>query len=196
VITLRSFHPGDFIRSASEGGNIPVLAVAVTDKMRVVLPMPDEYVPLLDKGDKASLQIVALPGRTFPGEVSRYAFSEDPESRNMRTEVDLPNPDGKLVEGMFGRVTVILQAAAPNSVTIPSSGLVGQTGTGSGSVYVVKDGKAHKVDVQVGNDNGIETEILKGISADDLVVTSYNGSIKEGTFVKTEMRKDAQPSGH
>jgi HlyD family secretion protein len=196
VITLRSFHPGDFIRSASEGGNIPVLAVAVTDKMRVVLPVPDTDVPFVDKGDKASLQIVALPGRTFHGEVSRYAFSEDHESRNMRTEVDLPNPDGKLVEGMFGRVTVILQAAAPHSVTIPSSGLVGQTGNGEGTVYVVKDGKVHKINVQVGNDNGVEAEILKGLSTDDQVITSYNGSIKEGTPVKAEMRKAAQPSGH
>jgi HlyD family secretion protein len=196
VITLRSFHPGDFIRSASEGGNIPVLAVAVTDKMRVVLPMPDEYVPFVAKGDKASLHIVALPGRTFTGEVSRFSYSEDPESRNMRTEVDLPNPDDKLVEGMFGRVTVILQAAAPNSVTIPSSGLLGQKDTGMGSVYVVKDGKAHKVNVQVGNDNGIETEILKGLTTDDLVITSYNGTVDEGTPVKPEMRKAAQSSAH
>ena len=45
-------------------------------------------------------------------------------------------------------------------MTIPSSGLLGQTGKGEGSVYVVRDGKAHKVDVRVGNDNGVETEIL------------------------------------
>ncbi len=196
VITLRSFHPGDFVRSASEGGNLPVLAVAVTDKMRVVLPMPDEFVPLLNKGDKASLQIVALPGVTFTGVISRFSESEDPESRNMRTEVDLPNPDDTLHEGMFGRVTVVLQAASAQSVTIPSSALLGQTGKGEGTVYVVKDGKAHKVVVQVGNDNGIVTEVLKGLSPEDLVITSYNGSIEEGTPVKGELKKAAQASSH
>ena len=195
VVTVRSFHRGDFVRSASEGGNIPVLAVAVTDKMRVVLPIPDVDVPFLDEGDKAVLQIVALTGQAFTGTVSRYSWTEDPSSRNMRTEVDLPNPDGKLREGMYGRVTVILNPAAPNSVTIPSSGLISQSGTGSGSVYVVKDGKAHKVDIHVGNDNGIETEVLTGLKPEDLVITSYNGSLDEGTPVVAEMKKAAQ-AGH
>jgi HlyD family secretion protein len=192
VVTLRSFHRGDFVRSASEGGNVPVLAVAVTDLMRIVLPVPDVDVPFVDKGDKATFQIVALPGRTFEGVVSRFSMSEDPESRNMRTEVDLPNHDGKLTEGMYGRVTIVLRAAAPDSVTIPSSGLLGQTGKGEGSVYVVRDGKAHKVEVQVGNDNGVETEILGGLKPDDQVITSYNGTVEEGTPVNSETRKVAQ----
>jgi HlyD family secretion protein len=195
VITVRSFHRGDFIRSASEGGNVPVLAVARTNLMRVVLPVPDTDVPFVNKGDKATLHIVALPGKTFTGVVSRYSESEDSQSRNMRTEVDLPNPDDNLREGMFGRVTLILQAAAPNSVTIPSSGLIGQSGTGSGSVYVVRDGKARKVDVQVGNDNGVESEILSGLTTEDLVITSYNGSITDGTPVHAEL-KPAARSGH
>jgi len=195
VVTVRSFHRGDFIRSASEGGNVPVLAVARTDLMRVVLPVPDTDVPFADKGDKAVLHIVALPGKTFDGVISRFSETEDPESRNMRTEVDIPNPTGNLREGMYGRVTITLQAAAPNSVTIPSSGLLGQTGTGEGSVYVVRDGKARKVDVHVGNDNGVEAEILGGLTPEDQVITSYNGSIADGTPVKPELRKVAQ-AGH
>lgn len=192
IVTKRSFHRGDFIRSASEGGNIPVLAVAVTDKMRIVVPVPDTDVPFVTKGDKASFQIVALPGKSFTGTVARFSETEDPESRNMRTEIDMPNLDGILREGMYGRVTIVLQAAAPNSVTIPSSGLLGQTGSGEGSVYVVKDGKAHKVNVKVGNDNGVETEILSGLTPDDQVITSYNGPIAEGTSVKAEMAKAAK----
>ncbi len=194
VVTLRSFHRGDFVRSASEGGNTPVLAVSVTNKMRVVMPVPDTDVPFVDVGDKAILQIVALRGKTFAGTVSRFSETEDPESRNMRTEIDLPNPDGMLHEGMYGRITVILDPASPNSVTIPSSGLISQSGTGQGSVYVVKDGKARKITVQVGNDNGIETEILSGLKVDDLVITSYNGPLDEGTPVKPEMKKAAQSS--
>ena len=189
VITLRSFHRGDFIRSASEGGNVPVLAVARTDLMRVVLPIPDTDVPYANRGDKATLHIVALPGKTFEGTISRFSETEDAESRNMRTEVDIPNKDEILREGMYGRVTVVLQAAAADSMTIPSSGLLGQTGTGEGHVYIVRDAKAHEVKVQVGNDNGIETEILSGLKSDDQVITSYNGSITEGTPVKADLKK-------
>jgi len=113
----------------------------------------------------------------------------------MRTEVDLPNADGKLTEGMYGRVTIILRTASPDSVTIPSSGLLGQTGKGEGAVYVVRDGKARKVDVQVGNDNGVETEILGGLTPEDQVITSYNGSLEDGSPVRAEMKRVAQ-AGH
>ena len=195
VVTTRSFHRGDFIRSASEGGSVPVLAVARTDLMRVVLPVPDLDVSFVDRGDKAVVQIDALRGRKFPGEVARFAEKEDPESRNMRTEVDLANPDGKLQEGMYGKVTVILQEASKDGVTIPSSGLINQSGSGEGSVYVIKDGKAHKVAVHVGNDNGVEAEVLSGLTPADRVITSYNGPLTEGTPVKGEARKSAQ-AGH
>ncbi len=61
VITLRSFHRGDFIRSASEGGGVPLLAVARTDLMRVVIPVPDREVPFTNKKDKATIVLDALP---------------------------------------------------------------------------------------------------------------------------------------
>ena len=194
VVTLRSFHRGDFIRSASEGGSVPVLAVATTNLMRVVVPVPDTDVPYVNKGDKATLQMAALPGMTFTGVVSRFSETEDADSRNMRTEIDLPNLDGRLREGMYGRVTLLLQAASSQSVTIPSSGLLDQTGKGEGHVYVVKDGKAHKVKVHVGNDNGVETEILSGLSPTDRVIVSYNGSVEEGTPVHSEEKKAAAPA--
>lgn len=192
VITLRSFHRGDFIRSASEGGAVPLLAVARTDLMRVVIPVPDREVPFTDKGDKATVVLDALPGRAFPGAISRFSESENPQDRNMRTEVDLENKDGKLREGMYGRVTILLDPASPRAVTVPSSSLLKQSSAGDGQVYVVRDGKAHKVDVRVGMDNGNEVEVLQGLSAADQIIVRYNGALADGMPVTTESAKLAQ----
>jgi multidrug efflux pump subunit AcrA (membrane-fusion protein) len=96
---------------------------------------------------------------------------------------------------MYGRVTIVLQPASPNGVTIPSAAMVGQDQKGVGSVYVVRDGKTHKVSVQVGSDNGVETEITSGLTPEDQVVTRYNGSIAEGTPVTAETPKVAK-AGH
>lgn len=191
VVTRRTYHRGDFVRSAVEGGAVPILAVARTDLMRVVLPVPDRDVPFVDRGDPAIVRVDALRGEEFKGVVSRFASTEDPESRNMRTEVDLPNPSGRLKEGMYGRVTIILQKAVPDSVTIPSAALLRQNNLGEGSVYVVREGKARKVNVRVGSDNGVETEILNGLKTDDRVVTSYNGAIADGTPVVADMAQVA-----
>jgi RND family efflux transporter MFP subunit len=194
VITLRSFHRGDFIRSASEGGTVPVLSVARTDLMRVVIPVPDREVPFTNKGDKATIVVDALPGREFPGVVSRFSESENPQDRNMRTEVDLENRDDTLRQGMYGQATLLLEPAAPGSVTVPSSSLLKQSSIGDGEVFVVRDGKAHKVAVKIGMDNGNEAEIVKGLSPEDAVVSKYNGALAEGTPVITESAKLVQAS--
>jgi len=192
VVTRRTYHRGDFVRSAEEGGGVPLLSVARTDKMRVVLPVPDRDVPFVDRGDPAVVRLDALRGEEFKGAVDRVASTEDPESRNMRTEVDLPNPSGRLKEGMYGRVTLLLQPAAPTGVTIPSSALIRQNTQGEGSVYLVRDGKARKVNVRVGSDNGVETEITEGLKPEDEVVIRYNGAIGDGTPVTPEMSQVAK----
>ncbi len=191
VVTLRSFHRGDFIRSASDGGAVPLLAVARSDLMRVVIPVPDTQVPFVDKGDTAIIVVDALPGRQFPGPISRFSESEDPANRAMRTEVDLPNPDGKLREGMYGQATILLEPAPPKAVRVPSSSLLKLSAGGEGEVYVVRDGKAHKVSVHIGMDNGNEAEILSGLSPDDLVIIRYNGALADGTPVVPEEVKPA-----
>jgi RND family efflux transporter MFP subunit len=198
VITLRSFHRGDFIRSASEGGAVALLAVARTDLMRVVIPVPDTQVPFVDRNDQATIVVDALPGRQFHAPISRFSESEDPANRAMRTEVDLPNPDGKLREGMYGQATILLEPAPPKAVRVPSSSLLRLSAGGEGEVYVVRDGKAHKVTVHIGMDNGNEAEILAGLTPDDLVIVRYNGALSEGTPVVPEEIKPksgpAQPA--
>ncbi|MEA2631856.1 MAG: HlyD family secretion protein, partial [Chloroflexota bacterium] len=60
VITRRNFFPGAFIRSAAEGGVVPLLTVARIDKVRVVTDVPDRDVPLTDVGDPAEVTLDAL----------------------------------------------------------------------------------------------------------------------------------------
>ncbi|HVX13774.1 MAG TPA: efflux RND transporter periplasmic adaptor subunit [Pirellulales bacterium] len=182
VITFRGFHPGDFINSRDQGGAKPVLSVDRTDKMRVVLQVPDLDVPYVNKGDDASVDIDALPGRRFPGKVARVSYSEDQTTRTMRTEVDLLNDKDLLRDGMYGKATILLEKAS-DAVSVPSSALVGDSQNGRGTVYVVRGGKAQKVEVVIGSDNGVETEITSGLKADDDVVIVHRGSIANGVSV-------------
>ena len=181
VITQRNFHRGAFIRSAEAGGALPLLTVARTDLMRVVTHIPDRDVPYVDVGDRAVISLDALPGKTFEGKVSRFAETEDPQSRTMRTEVDLANPDGKLREGMYGIATIYLEPPSKR-LTIPSAALVEKSENGKASVFVVRDGKARQVPVTVGADDAIRVEILSGLSPDDEVILT-KGAVSDGTPV-------------
>lgn len=181
VITARSVFPGHYIRAAHQGGAAPLLVVQRTDRMRVVVQVPDRDVPFTDPGDPAIVEIDALPGQKFPAVVSRLAESEDPETRLMRVEIDVANPNRRIRNGMYGHVTIILEKS--DLLGVPSSCLVGHASEGRGTVFVVRDGLAHRVPVRIGVDDGLKVAILQGLKAEDEVILHPSGDITEGSPV-------------
>ena len=190
VVTFRGdgIHKGAFIRSAADGISEPLLAVATTHRMRTVVLVPDPDVPYCNVGDPASVKIDALGGRVFKGKVSRMAESEDLKDRTMRVEIDLPNDQGLLRDGMYGRAVIELEPPSQN-LTIPSTCLIEQDSHGNGAVFVVRDGKVTRVKIRVGKDSGLRVEVLSGLTEDDQVVAQITPSISEGTVVKPELAK-------
>ena len=184
VITKRSFHVGDFIKAADQGGSngTPLLVVARTDKMRVVMKMPETYVPYTDPGDPATVDLDALAGKTFHAKVSRIGNSLDPIDRTMRVEVDLENTDNELRDGMFGRVTIQLTRST-KEISVPSTCLVSGTEGTTSSVYVVENGQVKLRPVKVARDNGIRVEILSGLKPDELVVRHPTSDLVSGEKV-------------
>jgi HlyD family secretion protein len=77
------------------------------------------------------------------GRVARLAKSEDSMTRTMRAEIDLPNPDGRLVEGMYGRATIESQPPT-GKLTFPASCVVGHSDNARAVAFVVRDEKARK----------------------------------------------------
>jgi HlyD family secretion protein len=188
VITVRNVHVGDFIRDAQHGGALPLLRVERTDVLRVVIQVPDREVPYTDVGDAAEIAIDALPNRIFKGKVSRIADSEDQATRTMRTEIDIPNTEGLLRKGMYGKATIFLQEAGAGW-TVPATAIVGKVENGQGELYVVRDGTAHRIQVRIGADNGTEVEVLSGLDADSQVVVRYNGAIGDNVPVRVTSSK-------
>lgn len=186
VVTKRNYHRGAFIRSADQGSQPPVLSVARTDLMRVVVYVPDRDVPYLDRGDEAVVRVDALPGEEFRGKIARFSEFEDEANRTMRAEIDLPNPSGRLHEGMYGGVTILLEPPS-DRLSVPSSTLHKESESGEGSVFVVRGGQAKLQKVRIGQDNGLVAEIVSGLRVQDLVVASYSGSLEDGEPVEAEM---------
>jgi RND family efflux transporter MFP subunit len=197
---------GAFVRAATGGAAAtPLLTLQHTDTMRMVVPIPDRDVPYCHKGNMAVVTFDALPGQTFTYPIARTGETEDLQTKTMRAEIDIPNPlrqvgdrkERAIKQGMYGNVTVTLARKA-NALSIPSACLVGQAGGNKASVYVVRDGKAHKTAIETGLDNGVLVEVLKGLEADDNVVVNSSGGIDDGVAVAmTETEKAAKgSSGH
>jgi RND family efflux transporter MFP subunit len=184
IITQRSLFVGDFVRAGTEsGGRPPLLTVQRTDLFRVVVQVPDRDVPYCDPGDSAIVEMDALPGVVFPAKVSRVASSEDPDTRLMRVEIDVASPKRQIRNGMYGRVTIILDKGV-DQLTLPSSCLVGRSRDGKSSVYVVKNGRARLTPINVGQDNGLRVAVVSGLSQNDAVILSPGSEIAEGIPVQ------------
>ena len=198
VITKRNFFRGDFVRSADESSQMPLLSVDRMDLMRVVVQVSDLDVPFVNPGNPAIVQIDSLPGVRFSAVVSRIANAEDDKSRTMRVEIDVPNENNVLRQGMYGVATIQL-GTLPGAIKIPSSSLVGDVTAHQGSVYVCRHGIAHLVSVRVGQDNGIYVEILDGLSLEEEIVRHPPGTLFDGAHVTASdpaaSPKTAQPTG-
>jgi RND family efflux transporter MFP subunit len=178
VITQRNQFPGDFVRSAAEGAVTPLLVVERTDLLRVVVLVPDADVPFVDPGDPATLQFEALPGEKFEAKVCRLSRSEDPQTRLMHVEVDLPNPGGRIVAGMFGKATIHLERV--NVLAVPASCLATRKSDDrEATLFVVRSGHARELTVRIGAEIGSNVPVLVGLRADDLVVL-HPGGLEDG----------------
>jgi RND family efflux transporter MFP subunit len=173
-ITYRSMNPGDFVRAANAGANTdPLLTIHRTDLFRVVVLVPDRDVAMMSVGMLAMLQIDALPGRTFYPKVSRMGTTLDAKTRLMRVELDLPQlepnvKDEKIYHGMYGLVTIVLKNGA-EQLSIPTSCVAGKIEGGKGSVYVIRAGRAKKIDLQLGMDSGLRVEVVKVLTPGEVL---------------------------
>jgi RND family efflux transporter MFP subunit len=160
--------------------------------MRVVVQIPDRDVVYTDVGDTASVEIESLPGPKFAAKVSRISQSQDPKTRLMNVEIDLPNPTGKIRDGMYARVTILLDKES-DKYSIPSSCLASRSEAGDrGTVYVVRDRHAHAIPVSLGEDSGLRVTVLEGLGSDDRVILHPGNSLTEGAAVDPTLR-DGSP---
>jgi RND family efflux transporter MFP subunit len=207
VVTKRNFDVGEFIKSADQTGALPLLVVERTDVMRVIVQVPDRDIPFISMKATASVEIDSLPGVIFDTNgktklrLARSAKAEDPTTRTMRVEIDLKNPVdednpfGVLQHGMYGKVTLRLREGNPTAVRVPSLAVVGREGRGKGSVRVVRGEQIQTIPVSLGADNGVEVEILGGLTPTDQVVLRTLSPVNDGAMVAISGSKSLS-AGH
>lgn len=169
----------------SRGGAL--FAVAQTQKLRILVSVPEGYASSIQTGMPAKIFVQERTGKPINGTVTRAAGSIDQNSRTMLAEVDLDNRDGSLYPGMYAVVSFVqVRGVAP--LTVPGdSVIVRQDKT---SVAVVRDQKIQIVPVEIGRDYGPSVEILGGVKEGDLVVTTVTDPVQQGVKVRTRQKAE------
>ena len=111
-------------------------------------------------GRPVEFHVDAFPDRTFEGKVSRLSPSVDQQSRTLKLEALVNNPEGVLKPGFFARVTIQTDRK-DKAIVIPAGSL--STFAGLEKVFVIENGKVAERIVRTGEQLGDHVEILEGL---------------------------------
>lgn len=182
VVTARNTDIGDLI-DAGSGSAQPkdLFRIAAAGKLRVFVAVPEIYAPDIHDGGTATLTLDEYPGQQFTGRIARNSSSIDMASRTLNVEVDVDNPQSKLLPGAYVMAHFKLphqqaQLSVPaNALLFRSEGL---------RVAVLSDGRVHLQPVTIAKDNGATLEVATGLNPSDHIILDPADSIAEGQPVR------------
>lgn len=189
VVTKRYANTGSMIQAgiSSQTQAMPVIRLAQNNVLRLSLPVPVSAVTDIRDGQTVDVNVTST-GRHLQGKIARYADAVQMATRTMDTEVDVPNPDGTIVPGMYAEVHLHL-ADRPTALSVPLDAVDG-LGTSVQQAYVVRDGVVHLVTVKVGLQTPNRVEILSGLQQGDTVIVGRHSGLSDGEMV------DARPAAY
>jgi RND family efflux transporter MFP subunit len=182
VVTKRYADAGAMIQAgtASQTQAMPVIRLSQIDRLRLVLPVPESIVARVKTGSPVDVRVESL-GQVFHGKVSRFTGRLDSGTRTMETEVDLVNPGGVILPGMYGYASLVLDRQA-HALVVPVQAVSGHNTTPT--IFVVNSSQAiEQREVKIGLETPSLVEIKAGLSEGELVIIGNRVGVKTGKKV-------------
>jgi membrane fusion protein, multidrug efflux system len=182
IAGIRQVNVGDYLKDGADIVNIEDI-----DAIYVDFRLPERFQSKLRRGQTAVLDIDALPGQAYTGQIQAIDPLIDANGRSVGVRACVDNRALQLRPGMFARVTTLFGVRDKASV-IPEEAVVPQ----GGKQFVIKLLKGpddasrttQRVEVTVGLRSPGRVEILQGLEVGDFVVrTGQQRLQKDGTVV-------------
>jgi cobalt-zinc-cadmium efflux system membrane fusion protein len=158
-----SIVPGEFRNDTSA----PVMTIADLGTVWVSSQVPETYIRFIRPGEHVEVSLIAYPGETFEGRVSRIADVVDPQTRTVKVQAEIDNKDGRFRPDMFGSIHHIEGKA--RSPVVPAGAVVDSDGR---SIVFVESppGRFVKRTVVAGKTTGRLVRIVSGLSPGEMIV--------------------------
>jgi RND family efflux transporter MFP subunit len=190
VITQRNIDVGSLVQADATSGTF-MFTLMDSDVLRIQLYVPQDQAFGVAPGVTAVVRVPEIPGREFPGTVTRIADALQPGSRTLLTEIDVPNPDRALAPGIYCNVELNIPRKTP-SLIVPSDAIV--FNSAGLSVAVVENGVARFHKITVARDFGTTVEVTDGVKDGDEVILNPAVNLSDGQKVQIRPAPPAQLS--
>jgi RND family efflux transporter MFP subunit len=186
VITARNTDVGALINAGAGSPTTELFHMTANRTLRIYVRVPEMSAPAMHVGAAVAVTLDEFPGQQFRGTVVRTDNSINPASRTLLLEVDVDNPDGKLLPGAYAFAHFTLPGGS-GSVTIPANAMLFRS---EGlRVGVVRNGEAKLVPIAIGRDYGDRVEVISGLHAADQVIVNPSDSLVDGNHVSVASGK-------
>lgn len=177
IVGLREVSRGSYVSPS-----IPLTTIQDVSKIKIDFSIPERYISAFKVGQKIKFKVDGVE-EEFEGEVYAFEPKVEGNTRSLILRAISQNIGRKLLPGTFANVTLNLENIE-GAVLVPTQSVIPKLK--GHDVYVLRDGKAEKVEVKIGMRTADRVQILSGLIAGDTVITTNILRLKPGASVKIE----------
>jgi RND family efflux transporter MFP subunit len=181
IVTARETDIGALINVGASGGT-ELFVVSDTSKLRVYVNVPQNFVPSVPPGAKATISVPEHPGKTYSGTVEASAQSVTPSSGTTLMQIIVDNTAAEMMPGDYASIHLDVNPAGP-VLSVPSSALIFDA---KGLSIATVDGgqRVRLKSVSIARDLGTVVEIASGLVPGDRVIENPPDGVENGTAVR------------
>jgi RND family efflux transporter MFP subunit len=181
IVTARATDIGALINVGAAGG-AQLFVVSETGKLRVFVNVPQNYVPSVPPGTKATISVPEHPGKTYSGTVEASSQAVNPSTGTTLMQIIVDNAAGEMMPGDYASIHLQMAAAA-HVLSVPASALIFDA-KGLSVATVEADNRVLMKPVSIARDLGTIVELASGISPTDRVIQNPPDGIGTGVLVR------------
>jgi RND family efflux transporter MFP subunit len=181
IVTARDTDIGALINVGATGG-AQLFVVSETNRLRVYVNVPQNYVPSVPPGTKATISVPEHPGKTYIGTVEASAQAVNPLSGTTLMQIIVDNTAGEMMPGDYASIH-LQTAGALNVLSVPSSALIFDA-KGLSIATVDAHNRVLMKPVSMERDLGAVVELSSGLALTDRVIENPPDGIDSGAEVR------------
>ncbi len=174
VIADRLVSEGEYVHADTR-----VATLVEIDPLRLELTVPEAAVGTLARAKDVVFEVAAFPGESFRGRVRYVGPAVRRQSRDLLVEAVVPNPQRRLLPGMFATARLVL-GSEPRPV-VPATAVKREAE--ADRVYVVANGRAEERLIALGLRDGEGFAVMSGLNAGDRVIAPLVPGLHDGVSV-------------
>lgn len=182
VITSKKMNEGEVFMLAPTGGAPAIVTLMQINPLKLEVSISEKYFKDVKLGLKAKLEMDAYPDSYFEGTVSKINPTIDKNTRTFDVEIKVPNTNNVIRPGMYVRAKLF--TGDEKITAVPRSAILRMAASNVFYAFVIENNTAKRVTVTRGEEYDEIVEIKSGLKAGDVIITTGQGLVKDGSQVK------------